>query len=651
LTPAPRLISRIQRQHWAEGLALILIIGLAAYLRFGWLGVNSFAGDEARISLDALRLTRGGEFIYIAQPSSTGIPFLPASVWMFAPPFLLSADPLVATAYVCFLSLLTVVGVWWIGRHWNAFAGLTSALFLAATPYAVFYGRSIWQPNLLPFLTLIWLWAGWRGVCKTGRTQAFSVALHCCLGLLIWQVHFAGLALVVATVYVVLRFRWWTRPLPVLMGCALAGLCAIPYAYYVFSHDPQIAARVGQVGSEAAAVDLSAARNLVHMALGYDWGYLALGEYDTFSRLPYSVLTAASLLAAGLTGVIRLRIQPAAPSAQPQTDARTLSEFILLALLISPLFFLRHSTPVLPHYQLVALPAAALTAGAATTLWQQRARRLGVLAVTAGLSLVWTAQIAASLDLAAVERPPQSALSSILRESRDAAGGLAASGAALFFTHGDDPAINGEAAVFRALLWEHPDLRIVNGQTTLILPDQPAVLMSTLAPFQAWEELAASGLAEAVTSYPRRPPADAFVAVYYDSDSTPGGFQMVDATLLEDGAELLGWRARRVGERLRVSTLWRVTSLPPNSILQQFHHLYALGSTLETPLFVSDVPLSVQQWRTGDRVIVMGDFIDIPAGTYEIVVGHYRLSDLTRIPAVGGRQGAVRLGSYVWADD
>ena len=48
----------------------------------------------------------------------------------------------------------------------------------------------------------------------------------------------------------------------------------------------------------------------------------------------------------------------------------------------------------------------------------------------------------------------------------------------------------------------------------------------------------------------------------------------------------------------------------------------------------------------GDRVIVMGDFVDLPPGDYTLVVGHYALPDVTRIARADGSDGAIRLGIF-----
>ncbi len=219
---------------------------------------------------------------------------------------------------------------------------------------------------------------------------------------------------------------------------------------------------------------------------------------------------------------------------------------MLLGLIVSPLFFLRHGTPVLIHYQLVALPALAILVGASTLLFRARVWRLIVTTAVIALAAVWSAQIMLTLDDVAINRPPNSALSSILREARDVANAVA--DPVLFFTHGDDPVTDGEVAVFKTLLWTR-DHRILNGENLLILPPYPATLLATLAPFQAWEEIEASGLALDVQTYPRRVGAEPFVATRYDGVSDPQGFTSIEPIPFADGSTLIGWRVRRVGER------------------------------------------------------------------------------------------------------
>ena len=653
------------RPSRAEWIALLAIVVLAALLRFGWPGVYSFAGDEARISLDALRLVRGGEFVFVAQASSTGVPFLPASVWMFTPPFLLSPDPALAAAWVSLLSLLCVPLVWALGRRWSAGSGLVAALLLAASPYAVLYGRSIWQPNLLPFLGLCWAWAAYLAVtASTNRRQRVATSAAIFLSLFIWQVHFAGLPFIVGGLYLFVRFRWWRRWLPVLIGGLLAGLLTLPYIYYILTQDTGIVTGLGQVGGGAAQYDLEAFGRLLQLAANWAWGYLGLGAVDSISTWPALPLLSAVLCALGVAALVRWLLRKD-ESARP---GRLLAEIVLVWLLLAPLFFIRHTTPVLPHYLLVALPGLALAAGASLTLLQRRWWPLLAGGATLILAAGWFGQLALTLDDAAEVRPPESALSSILNEPRDALAALPVGLPILFHGHGDDPAISGEAAVFNVLLWGRPDSRVINGETLLVLPPFPAALMATVPPFQAWEELVAAGLSEPTVESPRRHPSDPFIAALYDGVSEPQGFTDIEAVALADGSALEGWRARRVGDRLRLSTLWQVDNLPPDATIQQFHHLYPLGAeaaaacqrgetpvvddwvalTNQPPAYNSDVPLSAHVWRSGDRLIVMADVFDLPPGAYALRTGHYTLPDVARIPRTDGNDGAVDVGAFCW---
>jgi hypothetical protein len=195
--------------------------------------------------------------------------------------------------------------------------------------------------------------------------------------------------------------------------------------------------------------------------------------------------------------------------------------------------------------------------------------------------------------------------------------------------------------------------RIVQGGSLLILPDAPAYLMATLRPIQAWEEIDDAGLARDVQRFPRREGAEPFIATFYDGTPEPAGFTPLDEPLrLSDGTQLEGWKARRVGPRLRISTLWRVLELPAPRTYQQFHHLRTADTlNSEQPFAISDVTISAQRWQVGDRLIVMGDFFVDEAGPFWVDVGHYTLPDGQRIPGADGSEGIMRLGSFEMATD
>ncbi|HLV34914.1 MAG TPA: glycosyltransferase family 39 protein [Spirillospora sp.] len=662
--------------HYIEILTLIPILLLAAALRFGWPGVNSFAFDEARVSLIALDMARGGHFATVGMPSSVGIPNFPAATWIYSLPYFISPDPLVATQFTALLSVGAVLATWALARRvWGAGAGLAAALFLVASPYAVLYSRSIWAQNLLPVIGIAWAWTAYLGASKRSR---WAIGLHMFLAGFAFQVHFAGGALILPSAYFFVRFRWWRQIIPVLAGGGMALLALLPFVWEVACCRPDIMAQFGSALGGESQVDLTSYAQVIQLALGLDWGYLLLGNLQP-PDVPLLALIAGALVGVGFIVIVTrlVRARHAVPL-QESTDSVHLAEIVLAWLLLPPLFFLRHSSPVLIHYFLAALPALALVVGVGVSLIKPDAREglrssptpsditgetgraqhavplrkligIGLFITLIGLALVWAAQVAQALTLAGQVETPNG-LGTPLEYTRAAAYGLPDDAPVLFFTHGDDPNVDGEAAVFEALWWgrEH---RIVQGGSLLILPDAPAYLMATLRPIQAWEEIDDAGLALDVQRFPRREGAEPFIATFYDGTAEPAGFTLLDEPLrLADGTQLEGWKARRVGPRLRISTLWRVLELPAQGTYQQFHHLRA-ADTLDQPLAISDVTISAHRWQAGDRLIVMGDFFVDEAGPFWVDVGHYTLPDGQRIPTVDGSDGLIRLGSFEIATD
>src|SRR5258708_6959552 len=143
-----------------EWLALLAIVIVAALLRLGWAGTNSFAYDESTLSLLALRMVRGGQFASLGMVSSAGVPNPPAAVWIMGLPYLFTTDPLLATQFIGMLSLGTVLGVWAMARQlWVGLAAFTAARFMAKAPQAVVFARNIWSQDMLIPLAMLWCFA------------------------------------------------------------------------------------------------------------------------------------------------------------------------------------------------------------------------------------------------------------------------------------------------------------------------------------------------------------------------------------------------------------------------------------------------------------------------------------------------------------
>jgi hypothetical protein len=260
------------------------------------------------------------------------------------------------------------------------------------------------------------------------------------------------------------------------------------------------------------------------------------------------------------------------------------------------------------------------------------------------LSVVWSAQVITTLTTAQTVRPFGAALGSIDDEPRRAIAAAAPNIPIVVLAHGDTPGLDGEAAVFAALLRERPH-RLIDGQALLVLPAEPVTLLASLAPFQAWEELVAAGLATDARTIPRRERAEPFMLADYDPARPLTGYTWLDEPVVwENGAVLHGYRVRRVGDRLRISTVWRAGEPAALRDVQQFHHLRPADAP-DAPPLVSDISLSWETWRAGDTVITMADYFDVSGGEYTVTVGHYTLADVVRIPRADGADSA-QLGPF-----
>ncbi len=639
---------------------LLVVLALAGLLRLGYAGVNSFAFDEARLSLIALRMARGGEFASVGMPSSAGVPNMPAAAWVFALPYALSANPQVATTFVSLLSLLTVVGVWALARQWGARAAWVAALYIALNPFAVLYGRSIWAQNLLIPLAVAWVWAVYVAVRPNQARRGVWVGLAVFLTGFTVQVHFAGAALVVGGAYVFLRWRWWRHPAAVSVGAALALACAMPFVL-----TPGAVRGVLDAAGGGAQVDLTAWRATLLPIAGVNWSYLLHGEADLpLVRATPAVIAggigalfAVLVAMMGVFGAAAVLNIDGAPqdevehksTAKSEADAPTtappLTELALVLLVVFPLFFTRHSTPVFVHYLLPTVPAAALLLGWAARDGHPKLLRNAVTVGVLVMGVAWFGQLVRAFPFAAGQHTPNG-IATPLGVLQAAAQAPPPDTPLLYFTHGDDPSTQGEPAIFTALWWNRAaGTRILDGRNVLVLPPYPATMLFTERPFQAWEEMRASDLLVDTHELPRRDGVEPWQLMTYDGETAPVGFTLLaEPITFEHGATLLGWRTYTIGPRTRVSTLWQAPGALPADV-QQFHHLRTPTTLEGEPFAVSDVSVRGHTWQADDSVIIMADFFQLePELAYTVDVGHYTLPDVTRIPHADS--DVVRLGTF-----
>jgi len=254
------------RSFYIESIAVAGVLAYAGLLRIGWVGVSSFAYDEARLSLMALQMTHGGPFAYTGLPSSAGLPNFPAAVWIFAVPYAFSPDPRIAVVFMGLLSLSVVAVIWWLARSaWGPWAGLSAGILAASSPYLILYSRSVWSQNLLPVLAVLW---AVTGSIAAASQATWAVAGHFFLAGFALQVHYGGLALVLGTIWLSLCYRWWRLWHASLIGISMALCSALPFLITAFWWTPGISQDFHRLLEQPAQVDLTGFQHLPGSGLG-----------------------------------------------------------------------------------------------------------------------------------------------------------------------------------------------------------------------------------------------------------------------------------------------------------------------------------------------------------------------------------------------
>ena len=181
-------------------LILITILLLAAFFRLYRIrDYITFLGDEGRDALVWQRMIVDHKFTLLGPTASVGGFYLGPIYYYLTLPFAwaFNLDPVGPAYFVAALGVATVYLIYRFGRRYlNRTIGLTAAFLYAFAPLTVHYSRSSWNPNPLPFFTILGLSLVYEGVRH--RRHLFCLVAGICLGIA-WQLHY--LSLILAPVY------------------------------------------------------------------------------------------------------------------------------------------------------------------------------------------------------------------------------------------------------------------------------------------------------------------------------------------------------------------------------------------------------------------------------------------------------------------
>ncbi len=610
------------RQARWEALGLAAILLLAAVLRLGWPRVSEFKRDEANMARAALDVARGRDLPLLGLSSSVNIPNSPASVYLFAPPFVLSRDPTFAVLWVGALNVLAVALTWaLVRRFYGAGAAWVAGLLYAASPWAAIFSRKIWAQDLLPPFIVAAVLLGLLGALEDRR---WGRRLHLPMLALAVQIHYAAFTLLPLSAWWL--WRAWRRghKRDVLWG---VGLTAVGFAPFVLG-----LARAGLLAPHVlrerlAVSDTHPVRALSTTALDYARllvagqeihalagpqqfrAYLA-GAPNVFP-LFWAIPVGVALGAAWLVRQLARRTSP-----RPAADGA------LLAWLALPvLAFSYEWVETTPHYLIPLMPAAYVIAGiGAARIWDAlrerpmwRAAGFAALLALVGMQVGVFGALMRFVDTHSTPGGFGTPLHYLL-DVRGAMLGRDPSSVLVVGT-GEVAPYDEAPAVWGVLLDGVPLLRFVDGRRTVVIPAAPSLELVDWQP-DLWACDAACKAAG--EQWPRRNGEPPYVLRAAPSADAYTWTPLEAPARLENSARLLGWA--REDDALLLA--WELGG-PVATDYQAFVHvLDAAGRKVAQ----ADRPTwHGGYWRAGD-VLLLRFPLSLPPESAALFVGMYTVT-------------------------
>jgi len=160
-----KIIDWVKKHKW-EVILIVSILLIGSFMRLYRIGeYMTFLGDEGRDAIVVRRLIVDFDPILVGPGTSIGNMYLgPLYYYFIAPGLLFSGlSPVGPSVQIAIFGILTIALVWWTGREWfGKWAGLSAALLYAIAPTVIIYSRSSWNPNIMPFLAILSVYAIWR---------------------------------------------------------------------------------------------------------------------------------------------------------------------------------------------------------------------------------------------------------------------------------------------------------------------------------------------------------------------------------------------------------------------------------------------------------------------------------------------------------
>ncbi|HEX8966912.1 MAG TPA: hypothetical protein VF937_03465, partial [Chloroflexota bacterium] len=358
-------------------------VALAAALRLWRLDLTMFERDEGALIRIAEDIVRSGQMPLTGPMFSQGVPSAPHFMYLLAPLIAVSRDPAFISGAIGLANVAGIGATLWLGwRGFGPLAGVIAALLYAASPWATFYARRIWQPDILAPLAAFLFVALDLAIVERRAWWAAITFPIAVLAVLVHPSFATLLPVLIVPAGVLIRTRQWR---PLLLGAAVAALITLPTAVREVQTRLVDVANMRYYSSLHTWVDLEAVTDTLVLATGlsaphdvtvppFDHaipGWLVQVGAGLETLLLVIALGVAIWLAVRARGALRLRL------------VGVLAWFLLPVVLE-----IRHTLPLHVHYFLHAYPAIFLIMGLAAAWLLSHAGKLSRIVLATSLAAI-----------------------------------------------------------------------------------------------------------------------------------------------------------------------------------------------------------------------------------------------------------------------
>jgi 4-amino-4-deoxy-L-arabinose transferase-like glycosyltransferase len=231
-------------------LFVLVIVGSMFVRGYHFRDHLTFQSDQGRDAMIAKRILTEADIALIGPVTSVGNMYLGPLYYYFMVPFLAVTypDPSGPAYAIAILSILTVAGVFWVGKRiFNPSTAIIASLFCGFMGTAITYSRFSWNPNIAPFLGLLLFFASYYAH-KT-RSIRWWIVVGLVFSMLL-QSHYVALSLAPALVILYLHSLATTKNKRSLMYGGLGAVAVIvvsllPLAVFDIRHNGIISSGFG----------------------------------------------------------------------------------------------------------------------------------------------------------------------------------------------------------------------------------------------------------------------------------------------------------------------------------------------------------------------------------------------------------------------